>query len=65
MTKTLRFTDGAAVVHVKESDDETYCGEDAGDTLMRIEVQSIHQIGLVRGAEVCSSCRSAVENLDS
>jgi len=62
MTETFRFTDGATVSHIKQTDDETYCGEDAGDTMLRMEVTGIHQVGLVRGKDVCGSCRNAVEN---
>lgn len=62
MTETFRFTDGATVTHIKETDGETYCGEDAGETVKRMEVAGIHQVGLVKGKEVCGSCRNAVEN---
>lgn len=65
MTETYRFTHGATVSHIKETDDETYCGEDAGDTVLRMEVTGIHQVGLVQGREVCGSCRNTVEKAEN
>jgi len=49
-------------VHIKRTDDETYCGEDAGNTFRRAQVDGIHQVGLVHGKDVCSNCRDAVRD---
>ena len=60
MSNTYRIVDGATVVHLKNRDDETYCGEDAGETIGRIEVSRVEQIGTVRGKNVCRTCRENV-----